>query len=137
MTVSLSLPKDTLGFLIAKARAFDAEVEMDDPDSGSNAADDGGVAILEDNTDNPTREELSSFLSDLNVDALCELVALVWVGRGDYDRASWREALKEARASQNQRSVEYLMGTPMLGDLIEEGLCELGIAVPLPEEDAA
>jgi hypothetical protein len=31
--------------------------------------------------------------------------------------------------------VRYLAGTPMLGDLIEEGLAELGVPVPLPEEE--
>ena len=137
MTITLSVPMDTLAFIIEKAREFDAEVEVDDPDSGSNAADDNGVAILEDTADNPTEEELTAILAGLNEDELAELLALVWVGRGDFDKQSWGEAINGARATRDKRIVPYLLGTPMLGDLVEEGLAELGYTVPLPEEEAA
>ena len=137
MTITLSVPMDTLAFIIEKAREFDAEVEVDDPDSGSNAADDNGVAILEDTADNPTEEELTAILAGLNADELAELLALVWVGRGDFDKQSWGEAINGARATRDMRIVPYLIGTPMLGDLVEEGLAELGYTVPLPEEEAA
>jgi len=137
MTITLSVPMDTLAFIIEKAREFDAEVEVDDPDSGSNAADDNGVAILEDTADNPTEEELTAILAGLNEDELAELLALVWVGRGDFDKQSWAEAINSARATRDRRIVPYLLGTPMLGDLVEEGLAELGYTVPLPEEEAA
>lgn len=134
---TLSVPIETLAFIIEKAREFDAEVEIDDPDSGSNPADDNQLAILEASTDNPAEDELSAALAGLNEDGLAELLALVWVGRGDFDNQSWGEALNGARATRNKRIVSYLLGTPQLGDLIEEGLAELGIAVPLPEEAAS
>jgi hypothetical protein len=126
---------DRLAFVIEKAREFDAEVEVDDPDSGSNPADDRSLAILEDTADNPAREELAAALADMNDDELAELLALVWVGRGDFDRESWREALRSARSTKDKRLVAYLLGTPMLGDLVEEGLSELGLAAPLPREE--
>lgn len=137
MSVMLSIPTETLAFIIEKAREFDAEVDVDDPDSGSNATDDKQVAILEDSADNPTEEELTTFLSDLNEQQLAELLALVWLGRGDFDKGTWKEALASARDTRDALAVRYLMGTPMLGDLIAEGLSELGIEIPLPTEDAA
>lgn len=131
----MSLPIDTLAFIIGKARAFDAQVDVDDPDPGSNPADDRHVGVLEDTRENPAEAELRAVLHDLNDDQLTELLALLWVGRGDYSRSEWPEAVKAARQARNRRVVRYLAGTPMLGDLIEEGLAELGVAVPLPEEE--
>jgi hypothetical protein len=136
MDIVLSVPIETLAFIIEKAREFDAEIEVDDPDSGSNAPDDKEMAILEDSADNPTEEELTAMLAGLNDDELAEILALVWVGRGDFDKQSWGEALSGARSTRDKRIVPYLIGTPMLGDLVEDGLAELGYAVPLPEEEA-
>lgn len=135
MTQEIVLPIDTLAFIIQKARAFDVQVDVDDPDSGSNPTDDRQLDVLEDTRDNPAEFELTQTLSDLNDDQLTELLALIWVGRGDYAHANWSEALRAARSARNKRVVRYLAGTPMLGDLIEEGLAELGISVPLPEEE--
>lgn len=125
----MALPKRKLAYIIEKAREFDAQVDEDDPDSGSNPSDDREVAILEATADNPTEDELTAALANLNDDELTELLALLWVGRGDYSRASWREAVQQAREAKNKRIVRYLVGTPMLGDLIEEGLAELGVTV--------
>jgi hypothetical protein len=71
----------------------------------------------------------------LNDDELADVMALAWVGRGDFDGESWGEASSAARATKDARAINYLIGTPMLGDLIEEGLAELGIALPLPREE--
>ena len=135
MNRQIGLPLETLAFIIEKAREFDVQVEADDPESGSNPSDDRGIAILEDTPENPIDEELAAALESLNDDQLTELLALLWVGRGDYDRDSWSEAVRQAREAKNKRIVRYLIGTPMLGDLVEEGLAELGVTVPLPQED--
>lgn len=137
MELAIALPVQKLAFIIEKAREFDALVDEDDPNSGSNPTDDMEVAILEATPENPTEEELTAVLGNLSDDELTELLALLWVGRGDYDRESWREALHQAREAKNKRIVRYLVGTPMLGDLIEEGLAELGVSVPLPGENAS
>jgi Protein of unknown function (DUF3775) len=131
----VTTPVDKLAYIIGKAREFDALVDEDDPDSGSNPADDFGVAILESGPDNPSEDELEAALASLNDDQLTELLALLWVGRGDFDRESWADAIRQAREAKNKRIVRYLVGTPMLGDLIEEGLAELGVTVPLPQEE--
>ena len=134
MTSKILLPLDTVAFIIEKARAFDAQVDVDDPESGSNPSDDKEIAILEDTLDNPVEEELVATLSGLNDDELTQLLALLWVGRGDYDRTSWNEAVRQAREAKNKRIVRYLTGTPMLGELLEEGLAEMGVTVPFPQQ---
>ena len=135
MNQTMSLPVDTLAFIIGKARAFDVQVDVDDPGPGSNPADDRHVGVLGVTRENPAEAELRAVLRALNDDQLTELLALLWVGRGDYSRSEWLEAVKAAREARNRRIVRYLAGTPMLGDLIEEGLAELGVSVPLPEEE--
>jgi hypothetical protein len=125
--ITTSLEK--LAYIIVKAREYDAEVPSEGLEDGSNPADDGEMGILEATPDNPTGAELSAALEDLNEDEIVEVLALTWLGRGDYAASEWKEALEAARATHDERAVAYLLETPNLGDLIEEGLAELGISI--------
>jgi len=127
--VELGINSDKVCHIIAKARAFDAKEEMSDPDSGSNASDDGMTDVLEDLPDDidATRLELMEFIRSMDEDEQINLVALAWVGRGTYDIGEWREALSQARSQHNKRTAEYLLGLPMLGDYLEEGLAAFGL----------
>ncbi len=129
----LIIPREKLAYLVVKAREFDALVEPEGLEAGSNASDDREIGILESTGDNPTLLELRSALEDLNDDEMAELLALVWLGRGDYSRAGWEEALAAAREARDERAVRYLLETPNLSDLLEQGLAELDISV-LDEE---
>ena len=125
---NLTISLETLTYIIEKAREFDAEVAPVTPDEASNPTDDeaGTVEILEDTADNPTAEELASALETLNDDQRDEIVALTWLGRGDYARDEWDEALDAAHERHNGEEARYLMGTPMLSDYLEEGAAQLG-----------
>jgi hypothetical protein len=127
--VELGINSDKVCYVIAKARAFDAKEQVSDPDSGSNASDDGMTDVLEDLPDDvdATRVELVEFIRSMDEDEQIALVALAWLGRGTYDLSDWREALNEARAQHNKRTAEYLMGLPLLGDYLEEGLAAFGL----------
>ncbi|MBX6322423.1 MAG: DUF3775 domain-containing protein [Rhodospirillaceae bacterium] len=118
----LEISPEKVCYIIIKARELDAQVETDDPDSGSNPSDDRAIDVLEDVEDNPTAEELEAFIDSLNEDEQVQLVALAWLGRGDYTIESWDEAVAEARAAHNDRTADYLIGTPLLGDYLEQGL---------------
>jgi hypothetical protein len=122
----LNISPEKIGFIILKARAFDAKVDPVDPDPGSNAADDGESEILEDFADDATYAELSSAIDGLNDDEIIDLIALAWLGRGDYDKTGWEDARELARERHRRRSAPYLLGMPALGDYLEEGLAELG-----------
>jgi len=125
----LNTPIAQLAFIIEKAREFDAETAPVDSDSGSNPSDDGDVAILEATGDNPTRQELAGALDALNDDQRIEILALTWLGRGDFDRSEWRKALAQAREIHNANETEYLIGTPLLGDYLEEAVSTLGYSL--------
>lgn len=125
--IATSLEK--LAYIVVKAREYDAQVAPEGLEDGSNAADDGAIGILEATPDNPTRAELRAALEDLNEDEIIEVLALAWLGRGDYAAKDWTEALDAARAAHDARAVDYLLQTPNLGDLLEEGLAELGLSI--------
>jgi hypothetical protein len=82
--------------------------------------------VLEDYGDDPVAEEIRGVVEDLNEDEQVELVALIWVGRGDFAAAEWEEALAAARERHTGPSSAYLLGMPLLGDLLEEGFTALG-----------
>ena len=133
-TPTLITPTDKVGFIIVKAREFDEKVADSDPDEGSNPTDDGNADILEDKAGDGTREELAGAINALNEDEQIELVALAWLGRGTYDLSEWADALQVARDEHNKRTAQYLLGLPMLGDYLEEGLAAFGISIS--DEDA-
>ncbi|MGF1609099.1 MAG: DUF3775 domain-containing protein [Kiloniellales bacterium] len=124
----LEISPEKVCFIIVKARAFDAKVEIEEPDPGSNPSDEEMREVLQDYADDATYLELKEAIDDLNEEEQINLVALLWLGRGDYVKDDWREALKAARDAHNRHTADYLTGTPMLGDLLEEGLAELGIS---------
>lgn len=123
------LDRDTLAFIILKAQAFDALVAPDDPTDASDAADDRFVDALEDEPDNPVGRELRARIAGLNDDAKAALVALTWIGRGDYEGDDWSEAFMAARERSEAPTTRYLLGIPLLGDLLAEGANALGISV--------
>src|SRR5215471_198935 len=117
----LAIPLERLGFMIAKAREFDAEVPVEpDAATGSDAVDDDEREVLLDTPDNPTEQELRDAIDGLGPPERQELLALMWLGRGDYDAASWPEALRQAAETDVTNVTDYLVGTPLLGDYLEE-----------------
>jgi hypothetical protein len=125
----LKIPLEQLAYIVEKAREFDAETAPVDSDSGSNPSDDKDVAILEATGDNPTQQELAAALNALNDDQRVELLALTWLGRGDFGPGEWRDALARAREIHNASETDYLIGTPLLADYLEEALNALGYSL--------
>ena len=131
----LKTPLEQLAYIIEKAREFDEETAPVDSDSGSNPSDDNDVAILEATPDNPTQQELIAALESLDDDQRIELLALMWLGRGDFDRSEWRDALIQAREVHNEKETDYLIGTPLLADYLESALDTLGYSLEDYEKD--
>jgi hypothetical protein len=122
----LTISAEKVCFIIVKAREFDVKDTVTEPDPGSNAADDGGVAVLEDHADDPVQQELTAFIDALTEDEQIDLVALAWLGRDDYEAGDWATVRDEAAREHNRRTASYLLGLPMLADFLEEGLSMLG-----------
>jgi hypothetical protein len=135
--VELNIDPEKVCFLILKAREFDAKVEPNEPDPGSNPIDDDEREILVDYAGDPSLEELRSAIDALDDDEIIDLIALVWVGRGDFTRDEWENARALAADRHRRGSADYLLGIPTLGDLVEEGLAELGYSCTDYEGDGS
>lgn len=124
--VPLEIDPATVCFLILRARAFDAKVASADRDTVSQPGEDDDHDALVDFGDDPVAAELREAIEELNEDAQAELVAMTWVGREDFSVEEWDEALAAAKERHTASTADYLLGMPLLGDLLEEGFVALG-----------
>ena len=127
----LTIPLEKLAYIVEKAREFDAEVPADpDAEAGSDPADDDERQVLLDTPDNPSEQELRDAIDGLNVDEREELLALMWIGRGDFDAGGWADAVLQAREIGSEAEKNNLIvGTPLLADYLEEGLDAVGLSL--------
>jgi hypothetical protein len=124
----LQIGLDKVCFVIFKANEFDAKDVASDEDSGSNPSDDGNLDVLEEHADDPVVAELTGFIQAMTDDEQIDLVTLMWLGRGDSTPADWQELRAEAIHAHNDRTAEYLLGSPLVGEYLEEGLSKLDLS---------
>jgi hypothetical protein len=130
----LAIGPDTVRLFILKAKALSAAVNDDYADGAEHEVEfdgdrhdrHGHDGLAEEKTEDLTEKELRELIGDLNVDEAAELVALAWIGRGDYDASEWADALAAARERPHRRTAKYLLGMPTLADWLEEGLEAIG-----------
>ena len=122
----LTISPEKVCFIIIKAKEFDAKDEVAEPNPGSNPSDDKDAAVLEDHEDDPVVEELTSLINSLSHDEQIDLVTLAWLGRDDYTADDWLSVREEAARAHIERPASYLLGMPLVGDFLEEGVSMLG-----------
>ena len=123
---ALSISPEKVCFIVFKAREFDVKDAPTISDDGSDPPDEEMRAVLEDRPDDPVWQELASFISALTFDEQVDLVTLMWMGRGDGTIDDWYELRDTACSEHNNRTARYLLGTPLLGDYLAEGLSQFG-----------
>lgn len=128
---SLSIDPDYLARLIVKVRGIEAREGVTDPDSGSNATDDGMRGALQDDPNDLSRSEVLRELAGLNERQQAELVALLWTGRGDAEPEEWAQTVEAARNAKEMPTPRYLLRDPLLPEYWREGAARLGIEIPL------
>ena len=125
----LAIPLKKLAYIIEKAREFDAESAPVNENRGSDGGDEEIVEILDETRSNPTYQEFVGAIDSLNDDERDEVVALTWIGRGDFSKDEWRAAKATAHERHNGREAAYLAGTPLLADYLEEAVSQLGYSL--------
>lgn len=111
--------------LIGKVRAYMAAEDTDIEDEGSNPTDDEVPYTLQDLPDNLTREEIVELIQGLDPDEQNELVALMWLGRGDATAAEWDNLVKLAEEREETPDENYLLNHPLLAEYWADGLEKL------------
>ena len=112
-------------FIIELAREYQSEDVGVEPDA-SNPSDDEQRIMFSDTSDRPTRREFIEYLNDLDVDESAALVALAWIGRGDFDAKEWEEAVAQARERAVGPTWKYLIDMQLLPDYLEDALSAFG-----------
>ncbi len=111
-----------VSFVIEKARELFGEDLGVDADA-SNRSDGGRPAPAGDAS---IRRELVEFIRDLDVDEAAALVALAWIGRGDYEARDWRSAVASANERHEGPTWKYLIGMALLPDYLQDALSAYG-----------
>jgi len=128
---NLSISPEKVFFIVSKTRQ--SEMEASEPELIADLEDDdAGEGRVGKDTD---LTELSSFISDLNVDEQIDLVALMWLGRGDGDLDGFSDLRSQAADAHNNRTAAYLLGTPMFADYLEEAMSAFGLSTEDFEDD--
>jgi hypothetical protein len=122
----LDLNPEIVCQVIDRAREFHAKEEVVIPEEPSNPGDDWALQVLADHGDDLTYMELKGIIDDLEPGQQATLVAVMWLGRGDYDEEDWESCLGDARDSWTTRTADYLIATPLVADYLQEGLDLLG-----------
>src|SRR5690606_11602229 len=103
--VMLNINTDYVCRLIELARKFHAQTQMGGPDE---PADTGGASFqaLSSRAGNRAFEEFRSVIDGMYPGEQQEVVALLWVGRGDYAVEEWTDALAYAKQAWNEATAD-------------------------------
>lgn len=71
-------------------------------------------------------QELEDLFNDLESDQQEEIIALMFIGRGDFSKDEWELAIEQAHNIPETERLRYLTGKPLLADFLEEGLSQFG-----------
>jgi hypothetical protein len=125
----LAISTDKICSIVTLVQEFDARDSDGEPHAPEEfAEDDDQISVLEGRPDDHTEQELHNFIGGLDEDEQIDLVALAWLGRGDGDISDWASIRADAAAAHNNRTADYLLGIPLLGDYLEEGLNAFGLS---------
>jgi len=126
----LNLNPETVCFIVTKAKQFQAKEEVVITEVPYSASDDWARQVLASHIEDACVREVKATVRDLEPDQQAELLALMWLGRGDYLTDDWTQA--QADAAQALVDITdpgaYLLSHPMAADYLMEGLNQLGIA---------
>ncbi|WP_041718040.1 DUF3775 domain-containing protein [Alkalilimnicola ehrlichii MLHE-1] len=123
----LNVNPDLVCNLIQRIREFQAQEDVVIPDDGPTSySEDWAMQVLAGHADDLTYQECVETIADLEPDQQMELVALMWLGRGDFEADDWSGARAAAQQGWTPRTGEYLLSTPLAPDYLEEGLEALG-----------
>lgn len=122
----LEINPEIICCIVEKARQFHVKEEVVIPEPPLNPADFTSFQILADHTDDPIYSEFLSIIRDLENDQKIVVIALLWIGRGDYSLEEWEIAKDNAKLINPKKVGQYLLSHPLLADYLLEGLAQFG-----------
>lgn len=123
---SLDISIETVCRIIDLAREFHVQEQVVIPEQRGNPSGDWAQQVLASHVEDSTYLEFRADVRDLEPDQQNQLVALLWLGRGDYALDEWNDAVTYAAENASPATAEYLIAHPMLADYLIEGLAQFG-----------
>jgi len=120
--IVIDVNPDIVCRLIELAREFHAQEEVVFPEIKGNPSGDWATQTLANHADDMTFLEFRSIIQDLEPDQQQQVVALLWMGRGDFSLDEWEDVLGQAADDWTPYTAEYLIVHPFLADFLMEGL---------------
>ena len=131
----LNVSGETVCRLVELAQAFQARDTVIMPEDAGNPIDDpaGAETLTEPaaGEEDSSVAEFRTVIEDLEPDQQTEVVALMWLGRGDFQEDDWDGALRLARDEWTPETADYLLGHPLLAEYLVEGLAAFGLGCDL------
>lgn len=124
----LDLNPDIIRELILRIREFHAKEGVTIPEldySSSPAEESDSMQILADHRGDLTYNEIRKTIFDLEPDQQANLLALQFLGQGDYEGSEWDSALKEAKKMLTPEIINGFLHDPQISDYWQEGLSML------------
>jgi hypothetical protein len=122
----LRISSDKVCAFIEVARELAGKVPSTAGDRTTTGDDSRLVTIEEYPGVDERRREMVEFVAGLNAGEQSDLLALIWLGRGDYDIAEWDDAVAEAEGRIAARDPDYMIGDAALPEYLGGGLEAFG-----------
>ena len=84
--------------------------------------------ILAEYLDDLSYLELKDLIDELEPDQQQDVIALLYIGRGDFTKNEWKEACQQASTIKIPNRAYYLISKPMLAEYLTEGLAIFGLS---------
>jgi hypothetical protein len=122
----LHIPLEVLCYIVATTRQIQAKEDVVIPDSPDGPSEDWALQVLAHHSGDYTVAELVGCVGEMSQRQRAELVALMWIGRGDYGVEDWEQAVDDAIGDYSVGAAAYLLAHPMVSDHLEEGIIAHG-----------
>ncbi len=85
--------------------------------------------ILATHQDDLTFQEVKNVIDDLEPDQKIDLLALLYIGKEDFDAEEWEMAQQEAKNNLSTDLTEYLFSEPQAAEYLKQGLSQMGYPI--------
>src|SRR5436190_8623215 len=118
----LRISSEKVCAFIEAARELAGKVPSTAGDRTTTGDDSSLVTIEEYPGEDERRGQAVEFIAGLNVEEQTDLLALIMLGRGDYDIAEWDDAIADAETQIADRAPDYMIGDAALPEYLGDGL---------------
>ena len=114
--------------IIKKATEIDIAEDILPDEDRNDLSDAEWKQALAEYQDDESYTELKNLINDLEPDQQQDVIALMYIGRGDFETEEWQAALAQARTIPGSRCADYLISKKMLPDYLSEGLARFKLS---------